>query len=417
MCYPNILIYNQILFTLPKFIQNMNHRQLFLNHLAQTSPTPLALEIVHAEGLYLHDKDGKKYIDLIAGISVSVLGHRHQAVVHAIKEQVDSYLHTLVYGEFILSPQIKLASLLTSHLPPNLSSVYLVNSGTEATEGAMKLAKKHTGRSEIISAKFAYHGSTQGAASLMFPHTFTEAYFPFLPHIHHIDFNCISCLDRITNQTAAVILETVQAEYGVRLPSGNFLQQIAKKCKETGTLLILDEIQAGMGRTGSLFAFNQYDVVPDILLLAKGLGGGMPIGAFISSKEIMSGLSENPVLGHITTFGGHPVSAAAAFSTLQFLVESDLIGLVETKSKRFISNLCHPMIKEIRHAGLLMAVDLDDASLVQKVIHLAIYKGLITDWFLFNDRCLRIAPPLTITFEEIDKACEILLSCFKEIKI
>jgi acetylornithine/succinyldiaminopimelate/putrescine aminotransferase len=336
-------------------------------------------------------------------------------VVNAIKNQVDLYMHTLVYGEFVLSPQIKLVSLLTSLLPENLSSVYLVNSGTEATEGAMKLAKKFTGRSEIISAKFAYHGSTQGAASLMFPTTFTEAFFPLLPHINHIDFNCVSCLDRITNKTAAVILETVQAEFGVRLPHGDFLKQVADRCKSTGTLLILDEIQTGMGRTGSLFAFSQYGVIPDILLLAKGLGGGMPIGAFISSQEIMSGLSENPVLGHITTFGGHPVSSAAAFATLQFLIESDLISLVQAKSDRFISNLKHPFIKEIRHAGLLMALDLDNAALVRKVIHLAIEKGLITDWFLFNDRSLRIAPPLTITFEEIDEACSILMECLNEV--
>ena len=393
----------------------MNNRQLFLNHLAQTSPAPLALEIVRSEGVYLYDADDKKYLDVIAGISVSVLGHRHPAVVNAIKNQVDLYMHTLVYCEFVLSPQIKLVSLLTSLLPENLSSVYLVNSGSEATEGAMKLAKKYTGRSEIISAKFAYHGSTQGAASLMFPTTFTEAFFPLLPHINHIDFNCLSCLDRITNKTAAVILETVQAEYGVRLPHGDFLKQVADRCKSTGTLLILDEIQTGMGRTGSLFAFSQYDVIPDILLLAKGLGGGMPIGAFISSKEIMSGLSENPVLGHITTFGGHPVSSAAAFATLQYLIESDLISLVQAKSDRFISNLKHPFIKEIRHAGLLMALDLDNAALVRKVIHLAIEKGLITDWFLFNDRSLRIAPPLTITFEEIDEACAILMECLNEV--
>lgn len=393
----------------------MNNRQLFLNHLAQTSPAPLALEIVRSEGIYLYDTDDKKYLDVIAGISVSVLGHRHPAVVNAIKNQVDLYMHTLVYGEFVLSPQIKLVSLLTSLLPENLSSVYLVNSGSEATEGAMKLAKKYTGRSEIISAKFAYHGSTQGAASLMFPATFTEAFFPLLPHINHIDFNCLSCLDRITNKTAAVILETVQAEFGVRLPHGNFLKQVADRCKSTGTLLILDEIQTGMGRTGSLFAFSQYGVIPDILLLAKGLGGGMPIGAFISSKKIMSGLSENPVLGHITTFGGHPVSSAAAFATLQFLIDSDLISLVQAKSDRFISKLKHPFIKEIRHAGLLMALDLDNADLVRKVIHLAIEKGLITDWFLFNDRSLRIAPPLTITFEEIDEACSILMECLNEV--
>ncbi|MEY4046451.1 MAG: hypothetical protein RL284_2 [Bacteroidota bacterium] len=393
----------------------MNNRQLFLNHLAQTSPAPLALEIVRSEGVYLYDADDKKYLDVIAGISVSVLGHRHPVVVIAIKNQVDLYMHTLVYGEFVLSPQIKLVSLLTSLLPENLSSVYLVNSGSEATEGAMKLAKKYTGRSEIISAKFAYHGSTQGAASLMFPTTFTEAFFPLLPHINHIDFNCLSCLDRITNKTAAVILETVQAEFGVRLPHGDFLKQVADRCKSTGTLLILDEIQTGMGRTGSLFAFSQYGIIPDILLLAKGLGGGMPIGAFISSKEIMSGLSENPVLGHITTFGGHPVSSAAAFATLQFLIDSDLISLVQAKSDRFISNLKHPFIKEIRHAGLLMALDLDNADLVRKVIHLAIGKGLITDWFLFNDRSLRIAPPLTITYEEIDEACSILMECLNEV--
>ena len=393
----------------------MNNRQLFLNHLAQTSPAPLALEIVRSEGVYLYDTDDKKYLDVIAGISVSVLGHRHPVVVNAIKNQVDLYMHTLVYGEFVLSPQIKLVSLLTSLLPENLSSVYLVNSGSEATEGAMKLAKKYTGRSEIISAKFAYHGSTQGAASLMFPTTFTEAFFPLLPHINHIDFNCLSCLDRITNKTAAVILETVQAEFGVRLPHGDFLKQVADRCKSTGTLLILDEIQTGMGRTGSLFAFSQYGVIPDILLLAKGLGGGMPIGAFISSKEIMSGLSENPVLGHITTFGGHPVSSAAAFATLQFLIDSDLISLVQAKSDRFISNLKHTFIKEIRHAGLLMALDLDNAVLVRKVIHLAIEKGLITDWFLFNDRSLRIAPPLTITYEEIDEACSILMECLNEV--
>ena len=393
----------------------MNNRQLFLNHLAQTSPAPLALEIVRSEGVYLYDTDDKKYLDVIAGISVSVLGHRHPAVVDAIKKQVDLYMHTLVYGEFVLSPQIKLASLLSSLLPENLSSVYLVNSGTEATEGAMKLAKKYTGRTEIISAKFAYHGSTQGAASLMFPTTFTEAFFPLLPDINHIDFNCLPCLDRITNKTAAVILETVQAEFGVRLPHEDFLKQVAARCKSTGTLLILDEIQAGIGRTGSLFAFSQFDVIPDILLLAKGLGGGMPIGAFIASKEIMSELSENPVLGHLTTFGGHPVSSAAALATLQFLIESDLIPLVQAKSNRFITNLKHPFIKEIRHAGLLMALDLDNAALVRKVIHLAIEKGLITDWFLFNDRSLRIAPPLTITFEEIDEACSILMECLNEV--
>ena len=296
----------------------ITQRELFLKNVAQTSDFPLALEIERAEGVYLYDKEGKSYMDLISGIGVSNVGHRHPKVVEAIKNQVDKYMHLMVYGEFVQSPQVLLAKALVDSLTPCagdrpvLDNVYFTNSGTEAIEGAMKLAKRYTNRRNLISCTNAYHGSTQGAASLMFPTTFTEAFFPLLPHINHIDFNCLSCLDRITNKTAAVILETVQAEFGVRLPHGDFLKQVADRCKSTGTLLILDEIQTGMGRTGSLFAFSQYDVIPDILLLAKGLGGGMPIGAFISSKEIMSGLSENPVLGHITTFCGHPVSSSSA---------------------------------------------------------------------------------------------------------
>jgi len=386
----------------------MDNRTLFLHHLAQTSPAPLGLDILRAEGVFLYDRQGKKYLDLIAGIGVSALGHRHPRVVQAIQEQADTYLHTLVYGEFVLSPQVGLASLLARQLPPNLSSIYLVNSGAEATEGAIKLARKWTGKQEIIAARWAYHGSTLGAASLMNPTTLTQPFAPLLPGISHIDFNCIHCLDRIGPDTAAVIIEPVQAEAGVRLPWGDYLTHLAAKCRSTGTLLLFDEIQTGMGRTGSLFAFQQFGVVPDVLLLAKGLGGGMPLGAFISSREIMACLADNPALSHITTFGGHPVSCAAALANLQVLLEDDYVAQVPEKARRFRENLNHPAVREIRSAGLLMAVDLDDERMVQQVIAHALTEGLIADWFLFNGRALRIAPPLTISFEEIDLACTII---------
>jgi acetylornithine/succinyldiaminopimelate/putrescine aminotransferase len=386
----------------------VTQRQLFLNHLAQTSPGPLALEIDRAEGLYLYDTDGKRYLDLIAGIGVSCLGHRHPAVQAAVIEQLERYWHTLVYGEYVLSPQVALATLLAAQLP-GLDSVYLVNSGTEATEGSMKLAKRYTGRQQIMACRYAYHGSTQGAASLMSPNDFTAAYQPLLPDIGHIDFNCFYCLNSITERTAAVIVETVQAEWGIRTPDPAWLQALRQRCKEVGALLILDEIQAGYGRTGSLFAFQQYGVVPDILLLAKGFGGGMPIGAFVAPRTIMEVLSNNPVLGHITTFGGHPVSAAAALATLKVLLETDLIAQVSVKSTLFRSLLVHPAIKEVRHAGLWMAVDLGDAVLVQQVIQNCLREGLITDWFLFNDRSLRIAPPLTIDEATIRWASGVIL--------
>ena len=392
----------------------MNQRQLFLRHVAQTSPTPLALEIVASEGMYLYDKEGKAYLDLIAGIGVSALGHRHPRVVQAAKEQLDRYLHTLVYGEFILSPQVELAKRLADQLPSPLDSTYFVNSGSEATEGAMKLAKRYTGRSEIIASKKAYHGSTQGAASLMWPKEFTQAFHPLLPGIRHIEFNCDFCLQQITEQTAAVILETVQGEWGVRPPHGDYLKKVRKRCTEVGALLILDEIQAGFGRTGSLFAFQQYDVVPDILLLAKGMGGGMPIGAFISSKEIMQSLSHDPILGHITTFGGHPVSCAASKATLEELLESSLIEQVPKKAALFRQLLQHPEIIEIRNAGLLMAVQMKSFDFIQAVIQNCLKRGLITDWFLFNSEALRIAPPLIITEEEIHQACEIILASIEE---
>jgi len=384
-------------------------RQLFLQHVAQTSPFPMSLEIERAEGMHLYDSSGKSYLDLIAGIGVSCLGHRHPKVIKAVKAQLDKYLHTLVYGEFVLAPQVQLAELLARNLPNPLDSVYFVNSGSEATEGAMKLAKRYTGQAEIIAAKLAYHGSTQGSASLMNPTTFTQAFYPLLPGIQHIDFNCEQCLERITQKTAAVIVETVQAEWGVRRPWNGFLRKLRNRCTETGTLLILDEIQAGYGRTGTLWAFEQYGIVPDILLLAKGMGGGMPIGAFVASKEIMLSLTENPLLGHITTFGGHPVSCAAGLAALQTLLETDYIEKVKAKEQLFHELLVHPNIQEVRSAGLLMAVEIGDFEKVQQVIKHCLQEGLITDWFLFNDRSLRIAPPLIISEEQIRWACGVIL--------
>lgn len=393
----------------------MNKRQLFLQHIAQTSDTPLLLEIERAEGMYLYDIGGKSYLDLIAGIGVSSLGHRHPRVVAAVKNQLDKFLHTMVYGEFVLSPQVQLASLLAEHLPDPLDSVYFVNSGTEATEGAMKLAKRFTNRPEIVACKKAYHGSTQGAASLMNPRDFTQAFYPLLPGIRHIEYNCETCLLQITNRTAAVIIETVQAEWGIRPPWGNYLQKLRHRCDEVGALLILDEIQTGYGRTGSLWAFEQYGIVPDILLLAKGMGGGMPIGAFVASRQIMQTLSNHPILGHITTFGGHPVSCAAGLATLETLLESDLIAQVASKEKLFRELLVHPSIVEVRSAGLMMAVELPSFAFVQAVIKICLAQGLLTDWFLFNSQSLRIAPPLIIEEKHIRFACEVIVGAIDEI--
>lgn len=386
-----------------------NLRQLFLAHVAQTSDFPLGIEIDRSEGMYLYDPDGKSYLDLIAGIGVSSLGHRHPAVIQAVKDQLDRYLHTIVYGEFVLAPQVQLASLIAENLPDPLDSVYFVNSGTEATEGAMKLAKRATGRGEFVAALRSYHGSTQGSASLMRPTEFTQAFYPLLPGIRHLDFNCHQCLDRITTQTAAVILETVQAEWGLRKPETAWLQAVRQRCDEVGALLILDEIQAGYGRTGTLWAFEQYGVVPDILLIAKGMGGGMPIGAFVARRELMHLLASDPILGHITTFGGHPVACAAGLATLQTLLAEDYIQAVPVKEQLFLELLQHPKILDVRSAGLWLALELASFDEVQTVIHHCLEHGLITDWFLFNDRSLRIAPPLVITEEQIREACAIIL--------
>lgn len=392
-----------------------SNRQLFLQHVAQTSQSPLLLEIERAEGSWLFTTEGGRVLDLIAGIGVSALGHRHPKVIQAIENQLQKYLHTMVYGEFVLSPQVELSTLLTQHLPSSLNSVYLVNSGAEATEGAMKLAKRYSGRTEIISMRNAYHGSTQGAMSLNSDTYFTEAYRPLLPDIRHITFNEEADLSKITTQTAAVIAETVQAEAGIIPPSVGYLRKLRERCSAVGALLILDEIQVGMGRTGSLWAFEQYGIVPDILLLAKGFGGGMPIGAFIAAREVMQVLTDNPVLGHITTFGGHPVSAAAALATLRTLTESKLIDNVKVKEQLFLQCLQHPHIRSVRSAGLFMGVELENFDMIWRVIQYCLKWGVLTDWFLFNNKTLRIAPPLTISEEEILFACSIIIKALNQL--
>ena len=392
----------------------MSNRILFQKHLAKTTEFPLAVEVEKGKGIYLYGPNGERYIDLISGISVSSLGHSNERICEKVKEQVDSYMHTLVYGEFILSPQVKLADELLGLLPPTLDNVYLVNSGTEATEGALKLAKRYTGRTKLISCYDSYHGSTNGSLSLMSTPYFTSAFRPLLPQVSFIRYNEMLDLEKITTEVACVVIEPVKAEVGVEPAKKEYLKALRKRCTEKGVLLVFDEIQVGCGRTGSMFAFEHYDVVPDILLLAKAFGGGMPLGAFVASKKIMQTLSDNPILGHITTFGGHPVCCAAALESLRILKTSDLICRVYEKEALFHSFLKHPKIKKVTSAGLLMAVHLSSFEFVQKVIHLCVKKGLITDWFLFNDCALRIAPPLIISEEQIKESCQIIIESIDE---
>ncbi|MEP6746413.1 MAG: aspartate aminotransferase family protein [Bacteroidota bacterium] len=392
----------------------MNQRALFLQHVAQTSDAPLALDITNALGCYLYDADEIQYLDLIGGISVCNIGHRHPAVTAAIKDQADRYLHVLVYGEFIQSPQVQYAKLLADNLPGTLNSVFFTNSGAEATEGAMKLAKRATGRSQIIAFKNAYHGSTQGALSVIGDEYWRNAYRPLLPGIIHADYNSMQSLDFISNQTACVIAETVQAESGVIAPAKKWLQALRKKCTEHNVLLILDEIQAGFGRTGTTWAFEQYEIVPDILLLGKALGGGMPLGAFVADKQLMWTLTSNPVLGHITTFGGHPVSCAAGMAGFKALMDEGYIPQVKQKEQLFKKLLVHPAIKAVRSAGLWMAVEFESFGINKKIIDSCLKKGLLTDWFLFASNCLRIAPPLTISPKQIEDACKIILETCEE---
>ncbi len=393
----------------------MNNRQLFLQHVAQTSPAPIGIEMVKAQGIHLWDINGKQYIDMISGFSVCNIGHSHPKVIKAVQDQAAEYMHLIVYGEFIESPQTSYAKLLTDQLPGSLNCVYFTNSGTEATEGAMKLAKRVTGRSKIIAFNNAYHGSTQGALSVMGDEYWRNAFRPLLPDVYHFDYNSDAVIDAIDSQTACVILETVQAESGIIAPNKEWIQAIRKKCNENCVLLIFDEIQAGFGRTGTLWAFEQFGIVPDILLLGKALGGGMPLGAFIASQKLMSTLTHDPVLGHITTFGGHPVSCAAGKTALEVLLGGNYINEVKRKEKLLHQYLVHPSILSHRSFGLWMSLQFASNELNQTIVHQCVQNGLITDWFLFAPDRMRIALPLIITDEEIKEVCDTILKSIHEI--
>jgi acetylornithine/succinyldiaminopimelate/putrescine aminotransferase len=380
----------------------MTNRQIFLNHIGQTSPDPLALEIVRAKDCKLYDINGKSYIDLIGGISVCNIGHSNPKVIDAIKQQSENFMHVMVNGELILSPQTAYAKALVENLPSSLNSVFFTASGTEATEGAMKLAKRFTGRTHIAAFNNSYHGSTQGSLSILGDEYWRNAFRPLLPGIVHLDYNHFDCLELITEETACVIAESIQAEAGVIVPEKKWMQALRKKCTDTGTLLILDEIQCGFGRNGTLWAFQQFDVIPDILLLGKALGGGMPLGAFIADKKIMDCLTNNPVLGHINTFGGHPVCCAAGLAAFEVLQEDKLVEKVLEKEKLFLSKLTNiPGIKKIRSRGLMIALQFESFEKNKKVIDGLLEEGVFTDWFLFAPECLRIVPPLIITDDEI----------------
>jgi acetylornithine/succinyldiaminopimelate/putrescine aminotransferase len=389
-------------------------RQIFLNNIAQTSPTPIGLEIEHAEGIYLYDSQGKKYIDFISGISVSSVGHCNTKIIEAVNAQMKLHAHLMVYGEYIQYPQTKLAEALTKLLPQQLSAIYFTNSGSEAIEGAMKLAKRATGRTELISFKNAYHGSTQGALSIMGSEEFKNAFRPLLPDTKTFEYNNEKEINLITTKTAAVFIEPVQGESGVNVASKNFLKLLRKKCDETKTLLVFDEIQSGLGRTGKMFALEHEHIYPDILILGKALGGGLPLGAFISSKELMNCFTKSPVLGNITTFGGNPICCAAALASLKIILEEKLIEGVKEKNDIILQTLKHHAIKEIRHKGLLMALEFGDIDLNMKIILKCLEKGLITDWFLFCPTAMRIAPPLTITNKQLEKSCNIILSAIND---
>lgn len=387
----------------------LTNREVFFRHLGLPSQNPMGLEIVRAEGIYLYDETGKEYIDLVSGVSVSNTGHRHPKVIEAIKNQLDKYMHLMVYGEYVQSPQVELAKLLVDNLPDFLDAVYFVNSGSEANEGAIKLAKRHTGRTEIISFKNAYHGGTHGALSVLGNESLKYAFRPLLPDISFLEFNKFEDIKLISEKTACVIVESIQAEAGIILPEKDFLVELKKRCVETGTLLILDDIQMGFGRTGKLFSFENFGFVPDILTIAKGFGGGMPIGAFISSKETMNKLTYEPELGHITTFGGHPVCCAAAIANLQVILEDDLIQNANVAGKMFVDALIEqPMIKEIRQTGLMLGLDIENVELTNKLVEQFKVNGLITDRFLFRPNSFRIAPPLIITSSEVEKSIELI---------
>jgi acetylornithine aminotransferase len=381
----------------------------FLTYQAQTTPHPLGMEISHAEGSFIYTKDGKRYLDFVAGVSACGLGHRHPVVIEAIKNQLDKYMHVMVYGEYALSPAVEFSRLLAEHLPESLSQTYLVNSGTEAIDGAMKLARRATGRSQIIAARNCYHGNSYGALSLM---DYEERIAPFRPlvgDITHIQFNQDTCLGVITETTAAVILETIQGGAGFILPKHDYLKRIKQKCEDVGALLILDEIQPGFGRTGTLFGFEHYDVVPDILVIGKAMASGLPVGGFTASKALMSLLSDKPKLGHITTFGGNPVIAAACKATLQVLTTTSIIQDVKQKEKLVRKLLQHELILEVRGKGLMLAPILKSAAIANHLVLEAKSKGLILFWLLYESKAVRISPPLTISEEELILGCGIII--------
>ncbi len=388
----------------------------FLKYQAQTTTHPLAMEISHANGSYIYDTNQKSYLDFVAGVSATPLGHNHPKVIQAIKEQLDKYLHVMVYGEYIQKPAVELTKLLARHLPFPLETTYLTNSGTEAIEGALKLAKRATGRSEIISAKHAYHGNTMGSMSVMGYEERKQAFRPLIPDVRFISFNIEEDLKQITTKTAGVILETIQGGAGFIEPKNDYLTKVKSRCNEVGALLILDEIQPGIGRTGKLFGFEHYNCVPDILVTGKGLGGGMPIGAFTSSKKHMDLLAENPKLGHITTFGGHPVIAASALATLTEIIESKLMPEAIEKEQLFRNLLVHPLISEIRGKGLMLALILPSEDITNQVILKCQDQGLILFWLLFEPKAVRITPPLTISKDEIAKGCSIIIDVLNSIQ-
>ncbi len=392
----------------------MNTRDIFLRHNAQTSPAPVGLHITSAKGNYLYDVDGRAYLDLIGGISVCNMGHCHPDVVAAIQKQAGEYLHIMVYGELVQSPQTQYAALLAAHLPQQLDCVYFTNSGAEAVEGAIKLARRITGKTDIIACNNSYHGSTTGALSIIGDEYWRNAYRPLLPGVWHYNYNSEALVNAINRNTASVIIETVQAEAGIIEPKQAWLQALRKKCDETGTLLVFDEIQCGFGRTGKLWGFEHYGVIPDVLMLGKALGGGMPMGAFISSYSNMQAFTNNPVLGHISTFGGHPVCCAAGMAAMQALLDSGIANEVAEKEALFLQGLSHPGIISVRSKGLLIAVELSNSQQVLTLVQKCIDNGLFTDWFLFAQNCLRIAPPLTITSREIAESCRIITTSLSD---
>ena len=399
--------------------QNNILRRQFLSHVAQTSPAPQLIEVAKAEGVYFYTPEGKRYFDLISGVSVSNVGHANQSVVEAVCRQARDYMHIMVYGEMVERPQVEYATLIASLLPEPLNSVYFLNSGAEAVEGALKLAKRYTARTEMISMRRAYHGSTHGAMSMMgFPEgeEWKNAFRPLLPDCKAIEFNNFDELEQITERTACVLCEPVQGEAGVRLPQEGYLDALRRRCTEVGALLIFDEIQTGMGRSGEMFAMTKYGVTPDIVCLAKAFGGGMPLGAFVSSNEIMSTLQHDPVLGHITTFGGHPVCCAAGLAATRYLIDNKVVEDVERKGALFESLLLdHPNVVEIRRSGLLLAVELGSSERLYKIMDMFIERGILSDWFLYCDTAFRISPPLVISDSEIRECVELIINCLNDL--